>query len=402
MWLIYDGEKVRYSKFSVGLMCLFASNSFALELVTSSENAALHKIEQQYDIDSLLISANDKLSRYNKNEYEHKSLAAQIENDKAKYQQDIIALPEKILSRVKVNEYLKEIEELVFTIDESQTKYKADGAALKKELQTIANDNNKLNEFRFEKNKQLSALKQQVVDRLAVELAKPSSVKNIALNSTAVCTKFQSINECLNDNEKIIILNAKKSDPFLNERSVLLSYDVLNASMNMKGELSYSVRMSFKPSYNRKIESILNEKFGLKSAMLTLISNVDAEWYIDGNKVGSGKKLIQEVTLGRHGILASYNLLDQSSIEIIEANGQFTYTFANPKNTITPKASMAEKKQPTKKKVAKKTVIKLKPTNQDITKTAEKNKDYLYFMGIEPSSETQKKSFNEQSITSTN
>ena len=402
MWLIYDGEKVRYSKFSVGLMCLFASNSFALELVTSSENAALHKIEQQYDIDSLLISANDKLSRYNKNEYEHKSLAAQIENDKAKYQQDIIALPEKILSRVKVNEYLKEIEELVFTIDESQTKYKADGAALKKELQTIANDNNKLNEFRFEKNKQLSALKQQVVDRLAVELAKPSSVKNIALNSTAVCTKFQSINECLNDNEKIIILNAKKSDPFLNERSVLLSYDVLNASMNMKGELSYSVRMSFKPSYNRKIESILNEKFGLKSAMLTLISNVDAEWYIDGNKVGSGKKLIQEVTLGRHGILASYNLLDQSSIEIIEANGQFTYTFANPKNTITPKASMAEKKQPTKKKVAKKTVIKLKPTNQDITKTAEKNKDYLYFMGIEPSSETQKKSFNEQNITSTN
>ncbi len=64
-------KKVRYSKFSIALMCLFASNSFALDIITSSENRALHEIEQKYDVDSLLISTNDKLSRYNKSEYEY-------------------------------------------------------------------------------------------------------------------------------------------------------------------------------------------------------------------------------------------------------------------------------------------------------------------------------------------
>ena len=35
---------------------------------------------------------------------------------------------------------------------------------------------------------------------------------------------------------------------------------------------------------------MLNEELGLKSAMVTLISNVPADWYINGTKVGTGKK----------------------------------------------------------------------------------------------------------------
>lgn len=398
----FNGEKVKYSKFSIGLMCLFASSSFSLELVTSSENAALRDIEQKYDVDSLLISANDKLSRYNKKEYEYKTLAAEIENNKTIYQQDIEALPTKILSREGVNEYFKKIEELVLVIDESEKKYQADGIALEKESQAISNNYNKLNEFRFQKNKQLAELKQQVVDRLAIELSSPSSVKNININSTAICTRFQSINDCLNDNENIIITNAKKSDPFLNERSVLLSYKVLDASMNMNGELSYSASMSFKPSYNRKIESMLNEKFGLKSAMLTLLSNVNADWYIDGNKVGSGKKLVHEVTLGRHGILASYNLLDQSSIEIIESNGQYTYTFPGETTVLLPQPkekakTVAKEKAKTKVKEVqipmKKPAPKPKAVVLEEKQQSEEERGYLYFMGIEPDSKSQKETF---------
>jgi hypothetical protein len=405
LWLIYNGEIVKYSKFPIGLMCLFASNSFALEIITASETAALNEIEQKYDVDSLLISANDKLSRFNKKEYEYKSLAAQIEYNKSIYEQDIEALPEKILSRVEVNQYFKKIEELVLVIDESEKKYDADGIALKEENQAISDHYNKLNEFRFQKNSQLAALKQQVVDRLALELSSPNSVKNISVNSTAVCTKFQSISECLNDNEKIIITNAKKTDPFLNERSVLLSYKVVDASMNMNGDLSYSVRMSFKPSYNRKIESMLNEEFGLKSAMLTLMSNVNADWYIDGNKVGSGKKLVHEVSLGRHGILASYDLLDQSSIEIVESNGQYTYTFPGQTSVLLPqpkqkvKAPVAKAKPkdvpiPMKKATQNtKPKAKAKPVALEIKEASEEENSYLYFMGIEPDSKTQKESF---------
>lgn len=97
--------------------------------------------------------------------------------------------------------------------------------------------------------------------------------------------------------------------------------------MNMNGELHYRVNMTFKPSYNNKIESLLNEKLGLKSTVITLTSNVDADWYIDGAKVGTGKKIYPEVTLGKHSIVASYKTMKKSTIETVETNAIFNYRF---------------------------------------------------------------------------
>jgi len=327
--LTYNGEKVRYYKLTTILIFSFATNLSALELVTPAEDIAMHEINQQYDINSLLISGNDKLGHYNKKEYEHISLAAEIENYKQSYQENINSLTGTVISQTNVDKFFNELEALVLKIDKLEKKYEKEGGELKAEYQTILNDGKKLKTLRSEKNGKLADLKQKIVDRLTSELANPNSVINLSVSSTAVCSKFQSISSCLNENEKIIITNAKKSDNFLNERSVLLSYNVVSASMDLNGGLSYTSEMSFKPSYNKKIESILNEKFDIKSATLTLISNVDADWYIDGYKVGKGKEITQEVALGKHGIFASYNLLKQSSVELIESNGEFSYLLKN-------------------------------------------------------------------------
>ncbi|MEL0659532.1 hypothetical protein V6255_10325 [Psychromonas arctica] len=388
---------MRYCKLTIGLLFSFAANLSALELVTPSEESAIEQINQEYDINSLLISSNNKLGRYNKNEFEYRALGLEIENSKNNYQKSLNVLSEKVVAKDNVEQFFKDLEALVLKIDALEKDYENKGLELKEEHKSILNDGQKLKDTRIKRSTELAALKQKVVGRLTSELADPKSVKNVSLSGTAVCTKFQSINECLNENESQIIKNAKQSDDFLNERSVLLSYKIVDASQNLDGELSYRAAISFKPSYNSKIESILNEKFGLKSAVLTLKSNVKVDWYIDGNKVGSGKEITHEVSLGRHGILASYNSIGQSTIEMIESNGEFFYTFSEK-----TKKNQANKAVSTQNKLAKtnypnvsltephsqtnKPVIKLKPSD---TPASKKEKGYLYYIGLEPKDELQ-------------
>ncbi|WP_413693926.1 hypothetical protein [Psychromonas sp. KJ10-2] len=390
---------MRYCKLTIALMLSFATNLSALELITASEDSAIENINQQYDINSLLISSNNKLGRYNKNEFEYRALSLEIENNKNIYQNNIDALADKVVAKDNVAQYFKDLEALVLKIDALEKEYEEKGKALKAEHQTIIDDGKKLKDARIKRNSELAALKQRVVARLTEELANPKSVKDVSLSGTLSCTTYQSINQCLTENENFIVKDAKKSDNFLNERSVLLSYKIVDASMNLDGDLSYRAAMTFKPAYNNKIESILNEKFGLKSAVLTLKSNVDVDWYIDGNKVGSGKEITQEVALGRHGILASYNSVGQSSIEVVEGNDELFYTFSDKSKKTKAQHSSATQKQTVKtdypnvsttppSNSSEKPVIKLQPKSSMNEKV---DKGYLYFMGLEPEAESQEK-----------
>jgi hypothetical protein len=186
--------------------------------------------------------------------------------------------------------------------------------------------------------------------------------------------------------------------------------------MNMRGDLHYKVAMNFKPSYNDKIDSMLNEELGLKSAMVTLISNVPADWYINGTKVGTGKKLFHEIPLGKHGILASYQNQDKSSVENVEGNGVFNYKFANvaasntasnqakaetaevPKGILKPSAKPQPVVQKTKAKYtlfSDQTSIKL---SDDDAKKKSSDKGYEYFMGVTPVNKKQNIEFTNEPI----
>ena len=188
--------------------------------------------------------------------------------------------------------------------------------------------------------------------------------------------------------------------------------------MNMRGDLNYKVAMKFKPSYNNKIDEMLNEKLGLKSAMVTLVSNVPADWFVNGVKIGTGKKLFHEIPLGKHGILASYQNQDQSSVENIEGNGVFNYKFSNvtpakktaskpsvvvaevPKGILKPSAKPTQ--QPAEQKPKAKytlfsdqTSIKL---SDDNAKKTSSDKGYEYFMGVSPATKKQNIEFTNEPI----
>lgn len=120
---------MRYSKFTIALLCLCASNSYALELITATENQTVNQIEQKFDIDNLLISINDRLSNHKKSEYDYESLLTNIKNEKENYNKAILALPNAILTESDPSNYFKGIETLVKTLihlkrNQSMTKLK--------------------------------------------------------------------------------------------------------------------------------------------------------------------------------------------------------------------------------------------------------------------------------------
>ncbi len=389
-------ESVRYSQITFILLCFYASSSFGLEIISSSETQKLQEIEQKYNIDSLLISANDKLSTHKKKESDYHALIVEIKSKQTEYEHLVSKLPTRILSRANLDSFYKELETLVLKVDQLETKYDIDGKSLKREYKSIMAEYDIINSTRTNKDEQLAALKSEITKRVIADVSKPDTVQSVDLDGSTLCSKFQSINDCLKDSENYIVTNTIKTDPFLNERSVLLSYDVVDASMNMSGNLNYKIKMAFKPSYNSKIDSLINEQLGLKSAMITLVSNVAADWFIDGVKIGTGRELFHEVPLGQHGILASYHSEDKSSVEFIQGNGVFSYNFnSNSHNNDMVTLPDNEHKKQTMKMKPKQPSLVNNQANATVNKPKKtlQDKGYEYFMGIEPTTTEQNKSF---------
>ena len=409
---------VRYGSISLALLCLYASNSFAaLEVITTSEKQTLNKIENQYDIDTLLITVNDKFSQLNKKAYDVEGLKKTIVSEQQRYDELITELPKVIRAKTGLPETYKQIEESVNLVDELTLKAEEDSKRLETEKVEILTEYEAINKKRAAKSQQLFKLKTDITNRLIADLSKSSSTLPVNINGSTECSKYQTIADCLKESKSSILSNTRNESPFLNDKSVLLSYEVIDANMNMRGDLHYKVAMNFKPSYNDKIDSMLNEELGLKSAMVTLISNVPADWYINGTKVGTGKKLFHEIPLGKHGILASYQNQDKSSVENVEGNGVFNYKFANvtssnkasnqakvvaaevPKGILKPTVkqpqAIAQKAKAKYTLFSDQTSIKL---SDDDAKKKSSHKGYEYFMGVTPVNKKQNIEFTNEPI----
>lgn len=395
---------VRYGSVTLALVCLFSSNAFAaLQVINSAEEDNLKQIESQYNIDSQLITVNDKFSQLNKRHYDLQELKEQITANEAAYAQLIAQLPNKILAKTNMAQFYSQIEANINSTASLTQKTKIDAAAIERQRAVVQKEYEVVDQQRLDKSQQLFKLKTDIINRLLADLSKSTSSLPISLNGTTQCSKFQSISDCLKKSKNEILATVRSESPFLNDKSVLLSYDVADASMNMQGNLRYKVDMNFKPSYNSKIDTVLNDRLGLRSAMITLVSNVSADWYINGVKIGSGTKLFHEVPLGKHGILASYQNQDKSSIEKIEGNGVFSYKFEGNTTKHVVKTSNSVERLPaatnkaTKKPKAKFTLLADSTTIPTPAKPAKETKGdseaYEYFIGIPAATKKQNLEF---------
>jgi len=400
---------VKYGSISLALLCLVSSSSFAaLKVINPAELETFKEIESQYDIDSELISVNNKFSQLNKRSYDIQELQDKILINQARYQKMIEQLPNKILAKANMSNFYAQIENNINSTANLALKVEIDTAALERQNAQIQDEYETVNKRRLEKSQQIFELKTDIINRLITELSGSGSRYPVNINGSTKCSKFQSISDCLKESKSQILSSTRSKSPFLNGKSVLLSYEVVDANMNMAGDLRYKVAMNFKPSYNSKIDTVLNEKLGLRSAMVTLVSNVPADWFINGKKIGTGKKLFHEIPLGKHGILASYQNSDKSSVEKIEGNGVFNYNFDVSKQPTALNVKNGVERLPTEEP---KGTIKAKKTKAKLTlladsttivtpekDTEEKAEGYEYFMGVTPTNKKQNIEFTQEPI----
>lgn len=383
-------KSVRYGSISLVLLCFYASSSFAaLEIMTSAEKLSLHKIEHQYDINTLQLPVNDKLLQLDKKADEIVGLKKLIISEKQRYDELLVKLAELEQDKDALTDINKKIEasvnlvyELTLKVDQHSKRLEAKKTELLAEYEAI---NTKI----AAKNQLLFTLKTDIINRLITDLSKSNSTLPVVINSSIECSKYPSIADCLIQSKKKNLSNTVNESPFLNDKSILLSYEMMNASININGDLHYKVVMKFTPSYNNKIDSILNEKLGLKSAMLTLISDVSADWYINNTKIGTGKKLYHELPLGQHSILASYQKQNKSSVENIKGNGVINYQF----NHIT-----ATKKITNEPNMVAASVSKSINKRSDDAQMKSADKGYEYFMGVTPLSKKQNIEFTNEPV----
>ncbi len=319
--------------FILTLFYIMPSYSNAVELINANEQIKLKEIETKYNIQNLSYEINDKISEKKQNENNQELVLKKIEVKEYDYKKLISSLPDEILkSTSNSNFHFNEIVSNVKDVD-----------LLKKDLLTLESNQQKiqedisektklLNDTVFQRNEQIYALKSEIISRIISELANPESVRTFNVENSMSCSKNQTINDCLKDTQKFIIKNATSSDPFVNDKSTLISYKVTDASMNLEGNLNYKSTIVIKLSYDKNIEKLINEKLGLESAIITLTSNVSADWFIDDVLVGTGKEITSEVTIGKHSVIVTYNKERKSTIEIIEGNKTLNYNFARRMN----------------------------------------------------------------------
>ncbi|NKC10683.1 MAG: hypothetical protein GKR94_00310 [Gammaproteobacteria bacterium] len=353
------------SRVALFLLCIYVGNAYGVDLLTVNEQRTLDSLKQEFSVDDMLISANDRLSLYNKRKHAHADLLTEIELKKTKYQELIAQLPEVIRAKGNAVSMYTEIETLVTTVQSLEGKVESESRALKIDYELIQAEYRKIENARANKNERLLALKAEITKRIVDDLAGSGSAQARTRDGTVSCSKFKTMLDCLKDAKTAAMSREVENDPFIDDKSVLLSYEVLDATMNLSGNLKYRVEMVFKPSYNSEIDALLNEKLGLNSAVVKLISNVEAEWFIDGVRVGKGKQISQSVPLGRHIIVASYGSDAQSTVEFIQSSGEYRYNFASAKRSGWAKP---RKKKPAPAPVASKPVVGKPVASKDQSK----------------------------------
>ncbi|MEZ9177573.1 hypothetical protein [Vibrio kanaloae] len=296
--------------------------SAEIELMTSSERVQLDKVKAQHAYESRYELLNLRLSEHSSRVWEYVSKQTDY-NDLQMYLQNKILSVDLSENEAEAINDLKKVINAKNQLEQELSSY----SNLEEEYKTIKDQFTQLEDEKTVYNSEKRALLDSVVSRVKSEI-KHSSIKG-EFSGTTQCLKNQSITSCLSSRQPQIQSAIINDQLFLDNSSVFKVYDVINASLDLTGQLRYQVRYEASPMFSKDIYYQLNEKFGFETIEITLSSNVEAEWYVDGRMVGQGRSVKVDVTDGSHGILATYQGHSQSSVEEVSKPVTLRYNLNN-------------------------------------------------------------------------
>ncbi len=282
-----------------------------IELMTEKEKQALISINNKYNYDIRYRELNNEMST-------HSARVWQYVNKTNDYDDLVDYLTQKVVEIEITEGNSAPIDDLITIINEKNR--------LEKELLTFQNltssfkeIKSKYSELNNEKKKANSEklkLLDQIIKRINGDILSNNIIKGTYSGYTN-CSKNDTIKSCLSQQRGIIEDLIRDSNLYLGKKSDFKHYEVVNASLDMKGRLAFDVIFSAVPTFSKKIYHQLNNTLGLNSILVELKSDVAAEWFVDGRSVGQGERIEVELSSGYHGIFAQYQGSTQSSVEDI-------------------------------------------------------------------------------------
>ena len=297
----------------------------SIKLINELELSELETINDQFGQEQELIALNNDSSSLAAEFWTYKNTQAELDNLKSYLEELVLSIKDtdsqpmsELIEAISRKNDLEKSLDSFSTLEEKQNKLEASYTSLMNNKKTL--------------NVEKLKLFNKIINRLE------SEINNSFIDGSYIgvirCRKNILMHDCLNQNESLIKSMITDKSIYLNENSFFDTYKIIDANLNFSGDLSIAVQFSSQASLSNEVYEAVNEKLGLKSVEIILKSNFPADWYIDGNKVGTGKKLSFELPSGYHGIMATYNGLSQSSVENIRKPTTLTYNLKKKINKI--------------------------------------------------------------------
>lgn len=309
-------------KFIIVLFSFVASfNSYAINVVTEDEFNELDKISSRYDFQEYYTDLNNKLSENRKKSFRYASLLKEIEIIESSYVSYINVGSQTELT----NDYFLDIKSLVERKHSIENEISESYSTINEDYIEILNGFDKLHKSEDKLRKEKITLLKSISERLVMDIEAGKNVVVDSMNVSYKCSKHKSLQQCIDESKSEITNSLKNNHFLLDSSSALESFTYTDLSINDKAELTYTLKAKFTPVFTHKTERKLNEILGFSTAFISLKSNQNATWYVDGKNVGNGKLLNIEVPIGHVGIYAEYNGKSQSTIEYIKSDTDLTY-----------------------------------------------------------------------------
>ncbi|CAG20277.1 hypothetical protein [Photobacterium profundum] len=303
----------------------------ATPLLTKAEQEQVSSVREQFNDTAEL----QKLTKVNSSIFtltnQTSQLKASIVNERKAYQEYQQKLSKEMLSGTEENtNYYFE------SMKKTSNKIKTNNGTIHKNTTLVAQYNTELEKLnhsiRQSKNvysDKLTAIKNSVVTRIKTEFSKPLPIK---IEGKLQCSPYESIRACFESKQTTSKLVNDAIESRFGQIDITSStnqFTVNSASMDFEGNVDYNVSFNLFVQYNENINAQIMEEVGINSFDITLVSNKDAAFYIDGLPVGNGNNVSVKVSKGKYSILAKFDDKQESSIQNITSPVNLTYNFSS-------------------------------------------------------------------------
>lgn len=306
---------------------VFPAQASNLELMTGSEKEQLNLVEKQYAYNEQLKLLNSNLSLHTSKVWEYTNISEDLRQVESYLQNKVLTLDLSGDAQKKFDELKKTINrknQLTQSL-EGYSNLDDEYRKLEEKFKALENERKK-----YDADKR--TLLTSVVNRIQSDIDK--NTVSGTFQGTRDCLKNQSVPSCLSSSKQYIKEQIINNNIFLGTNSAFDHYEVQNAMLDMHGKLSYEITYRAQPLFNKEIYFQLNKLFGFESIPVTLKSNVEAKWYVNGKLLGTGKSIDVDLPDGSHGILATYKGQTESSVENIIKPKTLQYNFSELKTPV--------------------------------------------------------------------